>query len=119
MELEAYKSGGSWQNLMVLRQGLFVLRALAVAADTGKSRTFESLYASVRDDYLLLISGVVQIFRQRDLGIPEHESMCVLCRCSVASLILEFCRHCWYPHRFVNLNFNCYFIIIITIIIIQ
>jgi len=75
MELDAYKSGGNRQNLSVLRQGLFVLRALAVAADTGKSGTFESHYASIRDDFLLLMSGVVRLFRQRDLCIPEHESM--------------------------------------------
>jgi len=81
MELDAYKSGGNRQNLSVLRQGLFVLRALAVAADTGKSGTFESHYASVRDDFLLLMSGVVRLFRQRDLCIPEHESMFYLFLC--------------------------------------
>jgi len=75
MELDAYKSGGSWENLMVLRQGLFVLRALAVVADKGKSGAFKSLYSGVYDDFLLLMSGVVHIFRQRHLCIPQHESM--------------------------------------------
>jgi len=78
-ELDAYKSNGNRQNLSVLRQGLFVLRTLAVAADVGKSRTFESHYASVRDDFLLLTSGVVRLFRQGDLSIPEHESTYLLC----------------------------------------
>ena len=77
-ELDAYRLSGSRQNLSVLRQGLFVLRALAAAANVGKSRTFESHYASVHDDFLLLMSGVVRLFWQRDLCIPEHESMHLL-----------------------------------------
>jgi len=93
-ELEAYQSGGSWQNLAVLRQGLFVLKALAIAADNGKGRTFESLYAGVHDDFLLLMSGVVRIFRQRDLGIPEYESMYFFCHFSDVVLKLVLCLHC-------------------------
>jgi len=79
-ELEAYKSSGSVHNASVLRQGVLVLQALAVAANAGKSRSFESLYASVRGYFLLLMSGVVQLLRRQQLSVPEHESMfrCVL-----------------------------------------
>ena len=59
----------------MLRQGLVVLRALAVAADVGKSRTFESHYASVHDDFLLLISGAILLFKQQGSSFPEHEGM--------------------------------------------
>jgi len=76
-ELDAYKSNGSRQSLAVLRQGLLVLRALAVSAIAGNSQTFDSHYASIRDDFMLLMSGVVRLFRHRVLSIPEHESMCM------------------------------------------
>ena len=87
-ELDAYKSSDSRQNLTILRQGLFVLRALAVAADVSNSRSFESLYAGVRDEFLLLMSGVVRIFQQRDLCIPEHEGMFCLCRSRLPCILL-------------------------------
>ena len=74
LELDAYKSSGNARNLSLLRKGLFVLRALADAANAGKSRMFESRYASVHDDFLLLMSGVLRLFRRRELCIPEHES---------------------------------------------
>jgi len=74
-KLDAYRSNANRQNLSVLRRGLFVLRALAVGANGGKSGTFESHCANVRDDFLLLMSGVVRLFQRRDLCIPEHESM--------------------------------------------
>jgi len=59
----------------VFRQGLVVLRSLAVAADVGKIRSFESHYASVRDDFLLLMAGAMRLFSQQALSIPERESM--------------------------------------------
>jgi len=92
MELDTYKSSGSRQSLSVFRQGLFVLRSLTAAADVGKSRTFESHYGSVRDDFLLLMSGAVRLFRQRGLCIPEHESTCT--SVIVFSIALSHLVHC-------------------------